>query len=143
MNKNCRNNDFRRRCLEVYGEMERMGRRPTLREVVVKAIATPAPSFYVSSEYAYNKLLRILHCGELPDPSTPRGCMWMEIAALVQSEQLRRGGSMARALGHVLNFRRPSCFYISTREGMRIASPAFERRRIHRPRRPQEARQSK
>ena len=50
MNKNCRNNDFRRRCLEVYGEMERMGRRPTLREVVVKAIATPAPSFYVSSE---------------------------------------------------------------------------------------------
>jgi len=135
MIKNLRDNDFRRRCVEVYGELERQGRRPTLREVVETAIASPAPNFYVAPGYAYNKLLRMLRHGEITAGATPRERMWLEMAELVRAERLRRGCTVARALGTVLNFRRPSGFFLSTEEGLRIARSAFEGRVVHRPRR--------
>ena len=135
MSTDIRNRDFRRRCLEIYTDWQRVGRRASLREVVEAAIASPAPSFYVSPDYAYDKIINMFRKPAMPPATSPRACMWLEIAALVRAEQLRRGVTVSRALSTVLNFRQPSGFHISTREGLRIASGVFERRTEHRPRR--------
>ena len=64
-----------------------------------------------------------------------RARMWREIAAAVAEVRERRRCCLTRALGTVLNFGRPSSFFLSMEEGMRIAGKAFERRTVYRPRR--------
>lgn len=132
MIKELRDNDFRERCLQIFRELEAEGTAPSLRRVVRRAIDSPAPSYYISSEYAYSRL-----CGKapLPEGDSPRARMWREIAAAVAEVRERRGCCLTRALGTVLNFGRPSSFFLSMEEGMRIAGKAFERRTVYRPRR--------
>lgn len=143
MNIEKRNSAFARRCTEVYEQCARSGRRPSLEEVVVRALATAPECFYVDPVYAYNKILRIYKHGAGSLPSTVAGCMWLELAAMVRAEQLRRGGTVSRALDYVLNFRHPSGFHMSRREGMRVAGAVFERRVEHRPRRSADVRPQK
>lgn len=135
MIKDIRDNDFRRRCAEILREMETGGHAPTLREVVAEAIETPAPSYYVSGVYAYEKVLRMLREDAVPQGNTPRERMWRELAERVAAERERKECTVARALSTVLNFRRPTGFFISEQEGLRIARGAFVRRSVYRPRR--------
>lgn len=136
MRRQQRNKDFCRRCGEIYEAMQRRGiSSPALAEVVSEAIATPAPGFYVDPEYAYGKVLEMLHGRRAEDPATPSGRMWMELTDMVRERLAERGGTVSRALGHVLNFRRPSAFHITHRLGCRIAAREFETRLVHRPRR--------
>ncbi|MDE6137449.1 MAG: hypothetical protein K2F97_08240 [Muribaculaceae bacterium] len=135
MIKDLRDNDFRQRCLQIFRRHELEGRTPCLREVVVKAIDSPAPCYYVSHIYAYDKLSRFRHGAGMPRGNGPRDRMWREIAAAVDAERAALGITYSAALANVLNFRRPSSFFISLQEGMRIAREAFERRIVYRPRR--------
>lgn len=131
-----RNADFKRRCLELYHEAQRRGIPVTPESIVARAIDSPPQCFYVDPVYAYNKVLRILAKGTESIPSTPAGCMWLELTAMVRAELLRRPAPVVQALGHVLNRRHPSAFHISFREGMRIARTLFHTHHtIHRPRR--------
>lgn len=135
MHNKQRNKDFCLRCLEVYRDMERMGTDPELRDVVTAAIATAPRSFYVDTEYAYNKMCTLLRRREIPEPRTPRERMWEEMRAMVVAERARRRCTMARALGYVLNFCHPSEFPLTVDQGMCVAGEVFERRTVHRPRR--------
>lgn len=121
MIKDLRDNDFRQRCLQIFRRHELDGRTPTLRDVVATAIDSPAPCYYVSHIYAYDKLSRFRHSGRPPQGNAPRDRMWREIAAAVDAERAALGISYSAALANVLNFRRPSSFFISLSEGLRIA----------------------
>ena len=114
--------------------MHAVGRTPTLREVVRRAIACRPQAFYIDTVYAYNKLCRMQRSpGEAA--STPVACMWRQLAALVEAERLRSGSSILRALGDVLNRERPTSFALSVDEGVRIARQLFIGYSSHRPRR--------
>lgn len=135
MIKDLRDNDFRQRCLQIFRRRELEGRTPSLREVVAEAIDSPAPCYYVSHIYAYDKLSRFRHGVPLPRGNAPRDRMWREIAAAVEAERAALGIPYSDALANVLNFRHPSSFFLSLAEGLRIARKAFERRTVYRPRR--------
>lgn len=116
--------------------MQRRGvTNPRMSEVVREAIATPPPGFYVDPVYAYNKVLDMLGGRRTEDASTPAGRMWLELLAMVREELERRGGTVSRAVDHVLNFRHPSAFHITVELGRRIVRGEFETRLVHRPRR--------
>lgn len=141
MNNKQRNRDFCRRCIEVYNDMEQAGLVPTIKEVVRRAIDTPAPSYYIDSYYAYTKILALRRTGTDSLPDTPTGRMWSEISRKVDSELRRNPGYIINALTYVLNFCHPSFFPISEVQGMRIARNAFlfRARYEHRPRRGKKA----
>lgn len=135
MSKTLRNQAFAKRCLEIYSKAQASGGAPTLSEIVVRALATAPDYFYIDPVYAYNKVLRLLRGGALTVPCRRAAdCMWLELAAMVQAEHLRRGCTKSRAFDHVISRGHPSSFHMSYREAMRVARSVFESRTSHRPR---------
>ena len=135
-NYDARNRAFQKVCVDIYMHTASRGKAPTLDRIVAMANTTSPDYFYVDSVYAYNKLLKMFASGYVRLPRSERDLMWLELAEKVKAVQLRKKCAMAPALDYVLLHSRPSGFFLSQREGMRLARIVFERRTEHRPRRP-------
>ncbi len=122
-----RNSEFIRRCIQIYQRDLKSGITPVLDDIVDRAIAMQPHSHYVAFDSASKRLHAINKRGMENVVNSPLAQqMWSEIAAQVQQTMDSRNcKSFDRALSFVLNFCRPSRFYITRDTARRIALPYF------------------
>lgn len=120
-----RNADFVRRCLEIYEHEKSLGKNPELDEVLFRAMASSPKVYYVNFDTASRQLHRIRRHGISVIKGSPGvKKMWSElntyIEEVLEKEPRKKFDS---ALSYVLNFRRPSRFYINLDTARKIIRP--------------------
>ena len=130
-----RNADFVHRCLEIYERERALGKRPELDEVLFRAMGSSPKVYYVSFDTASRQLQRIRRHGiNVIRGSAAAKKMWAEmnsyIDEVLKKEPRKKFDS---ALSYVLNFRRPSCYYINLDTARRIIRPYITYSIIYKP----------
>lgn len=120
-----RNADFKRRCLQIVKADYATGALRPLDSVLERAISQQPLSHYLNFDTASRRLHKIRRYGletVVKEPLARR--RWAELMAQV-TEQMVRNKHMKfyQALTFVLNFKRPSQFYITPDTARRIISP--------------------
>ena len=116
---NRRDRDFlravRREAARSYGE----GRPLTVRQAVRRAVASPAPSYYVTTEYAWR---RLRECGSSRRlRRSRREAMWEELGRRIEAELSRRPGEDPYAvLDELLRSGGAPGFFISESRGVSL-----------------------
>ncbi|MCM1066090.1 MAG: hypothetical protein NC418_00770 [Muribaculaceae bacterium] len=120
-----RNEEFKRRCLEIFRRDYDSGTIRPLDSVIERALAMQPRSHYLSFDTASRRLHRIERRGlEAEVHEELARLMWAEVMAQVRQAMERRGTeSFDRALSFVLNFCRPSRFYMSFDTARRLLTP--------------------
>lgn len=120
-----RNEEFRRRCLKIFEDDLLAGRIQPLDTVIDRALAMSPCSHYISYDTAARKLYKIRRRGlenEVKEKLARQ--MWSEIIAQINEFlQIYPKKSFDAALTFVMNYRRPSRFYISRDAARRILRP--------------------
>ncbi|MDE5662297.1 MAG: hypothetical protein K2F91_02665 [Muribaculaceae bacterium] len=118
----CRNEDFRRRCLEIFEKDFRAGAIQPLESVIDRAIAMQPRSHYLNYDQASRRLHAIERHGlenEVKEELARQ--MWSELRQQIDRVmELNPKKPFDKALSFVLNFCRPSRFYISRDTARRI-----------------------
>lgn len=118
-----RNYDFVRRCVEIYEHERAQGKRPELDEVLFRAIGSSPKGYYVNFDTASRQLHRIRRRGLGSISCSPwLKKMWEELGTHVD-EAMAGGKKFDAALSYVLNFRRPSRYFINIDTARRIIRP--------------------
>ena len=120
-----RNDDFVRRCFAIYDKDLRSGERHTLESLIDRALASQPHSHYLSYDHASRRLHRIRRDGlaNVYKEELARE-MWGELNSQVNEVMaLHPRKTFDKALTFVLNFMRPSRFYISRDTARRLISP--------------------
>lgn len=117
-----RNEEFRRRCVEIFNDDYRQGKFPTVDSILERAMAKQPRCFYVNYDRASRRLSQIERYGlDVAVKEEESRNMWGEIMGHVQAYLLQNPkASRCTALTFVLNFRRPSRFHISKANARRI-----------------------
>lgn len=136
-----RNRAFVKRCLELIERRNRNNAPVEIREIVAEAIASPPPCHFAGYKLASHNICRLVQrMRKHPDTqraSNLRQQCWFEMAQQVMAEMDGpRKLTFAKALSFVLNFRRPSRYYLTEERALRLLRPYIERRSVIRPRRP-------
>ena len=120
-----RNEEFRRRCVEIFKSDLQNGVIQPLDSVLERAIACRPLCHYMSYDTASRRLHAISRHGLKVVVKEPLAAqMWTELAAqITEIMTLSPNKSFDRALSFVLNFGRPSRFYISIDTARRIIAP--------------------
>lgn len=127
-----RNRDFVARCRILAADTDL-----SQRQIVERAIAEGAPSYYVTFNYAYRRI-RQWRSGSLPASTSPiRLRQWEEIASRIDDKKCRNPGmSDYTALCHVLASCRASRYFITPGYGLRLlhrlGAVSHHRRHKHR-----------
>lgn len=123
--KTQRNEDFLRRFTHIMAERARAGLPLAVTAAVREAIASGAPRFYLTREYAL-KQLRLRRQGRRPPGERPYiATMWAELdEALAQRMRSRASEDEWVALDAVLVCHSPSRFFISEAEALRLVRDA-------------------
>ncbi|MDE6464521.1 MAG: hypothetical protein K2L16_07815 [Muribaculaceae bacterium] len=119
---------FVRSAMSILGAHMARGERLSRRELIAKALASRPPYFYVEADRAVDVFNFFRH---RPWPSAPtlRQQMWMEFCTMVREEmEGPRRLKLSKAVAFVLNFRRPSRFYISEQIAQRLIRRHVARR---------------
>lgn len=120
-----RNEEFLRRCIGIFDKDHQEGRISTLPDIIARATAMQPHSHYLSYDTASRRLHRIMRNGlenEIKEDLARE--MWAEILEQVKTcMSSTPPKSFDKALSFVLNFCRPSRFYISYDTAKRIISP--------------------
>lgn len=120
-----RNSDFVRRCVDLYESEAARGNYPPLDEILFKAIAQRPMAYYVNFDRASRQLHRIERDGlDAVAVNRLSRRMWTEMRE--QIDEVMRdnpGKRFDSALSYVLNFRRPSRFFINLDTARRIIRP--------------------
>lgn len=103
----------------IRSEIGRADVSETLAIIVKRALAHPAPRYYVSYAVALNAMSRAL-AGKRVCKSPLREAMWREIAGKVQGRLDRGAPSIAIALSEVLAREKASGFFISPARALSI-----------------------
>lgn len=114
-----RDKDFIEACQSVLSHCS-CDSRPCMRAIVASAIASPAPSYYVSPDYAFRIMSSYLNHGKLPSRRLARE-MWLEIASKVT--RLRRENPsipLIKAVTEVTANEHASRFFISDGYALRL-----------------------
>ncbi len=83
-----RDKDFIEACQSVLSHCS-CDSRPCMRAIVASAITSPAPSYYVSPDYAFRIMSSYLNHGKLPSRRLARE-MWLEIASKSDTAEARK-----------------------------------------------------
>lgn len=120
-----RNECFLNTCLGIIKAGQQRGETLTARQVVDMALSRRPPCHFASYDHARKVLshLFVSDTGTLRDNAPMRQHEWLELAMQVKDEIESRHLPFDKALSFVLNFRRPSRFYISPERAMRILRP--------------------
>lgn len=120
-----RNQEFRRRCIELFERDDRNGRVQSLDSVISRALLMQPHSHYLSYDTASRRIHRIRRYGmehEVKEPLAQQ--MWEEVDRQIDEVRARfPGKTFDMALTFVLNYCRPSRFYISLDTARRIIAP--------------------
>lgn len=121
----CRNAEFARRCIEIFERDYRNGCVRPLDEVLLEALAMQPHSHYLSYDTASRKLHAIERYGIDSLVSTDiTKALYAELGEQVaRVMRTRRKLGFDRALSFVINFCRPSRFYMSLDTARRIITP--------------------
>lgn len=116
---NRRDRDFLRAVRREAVRGSREGRPMTVRQAVSLAVASPAPSYYLSTEYAWRKLR---YQRELRSVRRPRRAgMWEELRQRYERELAARPGEDPYAvLDELLNRGEAPRFFISEARGVSL-----------------------
>lgn len=112
-------NEFRRRAfreqaMRVLAAASGRGERLTRAQLIERTLACRPPGYFTDFTYAACRLHGMMRAKTLPAPGrSPRTDEWLELLAAVRHEMDTRGLRFTKALGFVLNFRRPSRWHIS------------------------------
>ncbi len=120
-----RNSEFVRRCVEIFRRDCRSGAVRPLDTVIARALAMQPRAHYLAFDSASRRLHRIERRGLEAEVSEDIArAMWAELRSQVEETMARqRVKSFDKALSFVLNFCRPSRFYMSVDTARRILSP--------------------
>lgn len=124
-----RNRAFVKQALAILGRHLAAGERLTRAELIAKTLACQPPCYYASHDRV-SQALRILGPHPMSAPTSERRAMWLEIHHRVA--ELMNGPRHLRrhqAISFVLNFTRPSRFFISERTADRILGSMVRTRR--------------
>lgn len=120
-----RNQEFRRRCIEIFERDVREGGARPLESVLERALAMQPHSHYLSYDTASRRIHRIHRYGiEKVVKERLAREMWRELVGQIEDVQARfPRKTFDMALTFVLNFYRPSRFYMSLDTARRIVAP--------------------
>ncbi len=110
--------DFFQTCQKVA--KRNADRRLSVKELTRLAAASPAPSYYLTLDYAINQLRRIRLSGVYPFPDSARGQKWIELDERVRRIERRRNIPFTKAVEKVLTDGKASSFFLSPTSAMRI-----------------------
>lgn len=115
-----RNRAFVKQAMAILARHLQAGERLTRRQLVEKALASRPPSYFMEQDQVA-LVLGILDGKPDFRPSTERQAMWLELKKKVADltdgpRRLRR----CQAISFVLNFTRPSRFFISPKTADRL-----------------------
>lgn len=128
LNTTARNRDFVRRCFEIYEAHLREGVSLTPDELVVIALQSRPRAHYLSFETASKKLHLIERSGIGIVKEAAARAMWTELRSQVDEVMRVRGNlTFSAALSAVLNFGRPTRFYMSEGRARNIIRPYYTR----------------
>lgn len=128
LNTSARNRDFIRRCFEIYESHLREGVGLTAEELVRLALQAQPRAHYLSFDTASKKLHLIERCGIGIVKEAAARAMWTELRSQVDEVmRVRRNLTFSAALSAVLNFGRPTRFYMSVERARKIIRPYFTR----------------
>ena len=125
-----RNAAFVRRCCEIMKNTRQYQDSPRcLDDVVAEALESAPPCHFVSYGRAYTVMMRMRR-GQSPGCMTRlRRKMWDEFRQQVESDLISHPRHrLTDAVGEVLNFSRPSRYFISHLEGRRILKAYLEKK---------------
>lgn len=124
-----RNEYFLKICLEIIRAAQQRGETLTARQVVDMALSRRPPCHFATYDHARKVLSRIFasETDTLREDAPMRQHEWLELARQVKDEIETRHLPFNKALSFVLNFRRPTRFYLSTDTAMRILRPHVRR----------------
>lgn len=120
-----RNEDFIRRCITIFKSDYAAGAIKPLDSVIERALGSRPHCHYLDYDTASEKLHQIRRLGIDNVVCNPEArAMWTELAAQVDEARQRSPDcSFHKALAFVLNFMRPSRFFITPDTARRILSP--------------------
>ncbi len=120
-----RNREFIRRCVDIFERDCREATMQTLESVIDRALAQQPCCHYLSYDHASRKLHRIARRGlENVVKEDLARAMWRELAAQVADVMAKNPRkSFDAALSFVLNFCRPTRFYMSRDTARRLITP--------------------
>lgn len=125
---NRRNSDFMEAFKQATTRLMKSG-EPTVDEVIGELLDGDAPAFYVSFEYAYNKICQIVK-GKCRLANTRRSIMWLDLAREVRRViSLKHPITIADALMDVLETSRAPSFYLSHESARRLYYKILQKRR--------------
>lgn len=125
-----RDRDFKRECRRQTALALERGETPTVADIIRRAVASPAPGYYLDYDYALTTLYRVRN-GMIHRRAEKR-LMWEELTRKV--DRLMSEGdheSMAEALNQVLADEGASRYFITPGYGRKL----YEQLRRNRPRR--------
>lgn len=108
-----RNQAFVRQAMAILATHMQTGERITRRQLINKALACRPPAYFTHHD-KISSVLTVLARHHCPEPKTERQAMWMEIKQRV--DDLMTGPrklNRPQAISFVLNFTRPSRYFIS------------------------------
>ncbi len=115
-----RNASFVRTAMNILADHMARHERITRKELILKAIAMRPPYYYVDADRAAD-VLNYLRCHKWPEHPSLRQQMWMEFYNQVKEEmEGPRHLKLTKAVSFVLNFRRPSRYYITPEQAGRL-----------------------
>lgn len=122
-----RNADFRQKCVLLFERDMRQGIVRPLDDVIESALALQPLSHYVNFDLARRHMVEIRRYGisaVFREDNARRQWseIWMQVQSFLATHPRK---SLDDALSFVLNFCRPSRFYISYDTGRRILRPAI------------------
>ncbi len=119
-----RNHEFLRRCIDLAGAELREGRSIDIDSIIDRVLAMQPRSHYLNYDTASRRLHIIERRGlERAVASKLLRAMWQEIGEQVAATMHSRRCPFDRALSFVLNFCRPSRFYMTRDTARRILAP--------------------
>lgn len=127
-NTTARNRDFIRRCFEIYEANLREGRRLSPGELVRVALHTRPKAHYLAFDSASKTLHRIERqgLGVFKEPVAQARCAELR-SQVDEVRRVRKKLTFAAALSAVINFGRPSRFFMSEERALRILRPYYTR----------------
>ena len=135
LNYEQRNSDFLRAVRRAARRSMEQGITLNSRTLVREALASPAPAWYLSTEYVWRRL-KLLEAGKLPPGSNRlRHAMLLEIAGLLRKAVAQKPDADPYALLDDLlagNGPRPSRFFISEEYALRLFTGSARRRQPQR-----------
>ncbi|MCH5221022.1 MAG: hypothetical protein J1F05_01660 [Muribaculaceae bacterium] len=121
----CRNEEFLRRCAAIFEREYKSGKVLPIDKIIDQVLAMQPRSHYLTYDTAARRLHKIHRLGieNVVKEDIARD-MWRELQTQIDeylAQYPKR--SFHKALSFVLNYRRPSRFYISRDSARRIIAP--------------------